>query len=94
MSKYKIEDGTNLIIYQSKKHNINFTLIPTNEDTKIILKKSFKMIEEGIYYVSIEGILSSGEVELGNITATMFGDGKIILRNEDIEMSGKYKVKY
>ncbi|ENY8911971.1 TPA: hypothetical protein ACOIAT_000025 [Clostridioides difficile] len=60
MTKYKIEDRINLIIYPSKKHNVKFT----NEDKREILKKVFKILKEGTYCVSIEGKLSSGEVEL------------------------------
>ncbi|CCL12221.1 TPA: hypothetical protein UM045_003423 [Clostridioides difficile] len=38
------------------------------------------MLKEGTYCVSIEGKLSSEEVELGNVTITMFVDGNIILK--------------
>ncbi|HGS8958020.1 hypothetical protein CDIF29631_04019 (plasmid) [Clostridioides difficile] len=41
MTKYKIEDGINLIIYPSKKHNVKLTLILENEEKREILKKSF-----------------------------------------------------
>ncbi|HAT4871058.1 hypothetical protein KLN27_15175 [Clostridioides difficile] len=94
MTKYKIEDRTNLIIHQSKKYNVKFILIPENEDKREILKKVFKILKEGTYCVSIEGKLSSGEVELENVTITVFVDGNIILKNEGIEISGEYKVEY
>lgn len=93
MTQYKIEDGTNLIIHQSKKHNITLTLIPENEDKREMLKKVFKVLKEGAYYVSIEGKLSNGEVELGNVTVTMFVDGNIILKNGCVEIFGEYKVE-
>lgn len=80
MSKYKIEDEV-------------FTLVPENEDTKEILAMGLKVLKEGIDYISIKGSLNVGEVRLENITAIIFRDGKIILRNEDIEISGEYKVK-
>ncbi|HBF7929052.1 TPA: hypothetical protein KRM61_000805 [Clostridioides difficile] len=80
MTKYKIEDEV-------------FTLVPENEDTKEILAMGLKVLKEGIDYISIKGSLNVGEVRLENITAIIFRDGKIILRNEDIEISGEYKVK-
>ncbi|VIF90900.1 Uncharacterised protein [Clostridioides difficile] len=94
MTKYKIEDGINLIIYPSKKHNVTLTLIPENEDKREMFKKVFKVLKEGTYYVSIEGNLSSGEVELENVTVTIFVDGNIILKNGCIEISGEYKIEY
>ncbi|HBE9615243.1 hypothetical protein CDIF29631_04018 (plasmid) [Clostridioides difficile] len=57
------------------------------------LKKVFKILKEGTYCVSIEGKLSSGEVELGNVTITVFVDGNIILKNGCVEISGEYKVE-
>ncbi|ENY8552228.1 TPA: hypothetical protein ACKOKZ_002754 [Clostridioides difficile] len=72
MTKYKIEDRTNLIIHQSKKYNVKFILIPENENKREMLKKVFKILKEGTYYVSIEGKLSNGEVELGNVTKQCF----------------------
>ncbi|HBF7477303.1 TPA: hypothetical protein ACKE3B_002077 [Clostridioides difficile] len=80
MTKYKIEDEV-------------FTLVPENEDTKEILAMGLKVLKEGIDYISIKGSLNVGEVRLENITAIIFRNGKIILRNEDIEISGEYKVK-
>ncbi len=94
MTKYKIKAGDNLIIHQSKKHNINWTLVPRDDIARCMMEKVLKVIEEGGYYASIEGgILNIGEVELKNITLTIFESRKIILRNEDIEISGYYEVK-
>ncbi len=79
MTKYKIEDEV-------------LTLVPENEDTKEMLAMGLKVLKEGIDYISIKGSLNIGEIELKNITLIIFGSGKIILRNEDIEISGYYKV--
>ncbi|HBF2805516.1 TPA: hypothetical protein KN238_000096 [Clostridioides difficile] len=79
MTKYKIEDEV-------------FTLVPENEDTKEMLAMGLKVLKEGIDYISIKGSLNIGEIELKNITLIIFGSGKIILRNEEIEISGYYKV--
>ncbi|CCL12222.1 TPA: hypothetical protein SHW33_002870 [Clostridioides difficile] len=46
MTKYKIEDRTNLIIHQSKKHNITFTLILENEDKREMLKKVLRCLKK------------------------------------------------
>ncbi|HBF2466274.1 hypothetical protein KLL34_17095 [Clostridioides difficile] len=45
MTKYKIEDRINLIIYPSKKHNVKFTLILENEDKREILKKVLRYLK-------------------------------------------------
>ncbi|MCE4883886.1 hypothetical protein LW316_10140 [Clostridioides difficile] len=79
MTKYKIEDEV-------------LTLVPENEDTKEMLAMGLKVLKEGIDYISIKGSLNIGEIELKNITLIIFGSGKIILRNEEIEISGYYKV--
>ncbi|MDI0267865.1 hypothetical protein QIW52_17885 [Clostridioides difficile] len=93
MTKYKIKAGDNLIIHQSKKHDINWTLVPEDDITRWMLEKALEVIKEGQYDVSIECMsLNIGEIELKNITLIIFGSGKIILRNEDIEISGYYKV--
>ncbi|MCC0783552.1 hypothetical protein IR152_10750 [Clostridioides sp. ES-S-0108-01] len=93
MTKYKIKAGDNLIIHQSKKQNINLILVLEDDITRRMVEKALKVIEEGEYYASIEAaILNIGEVELKNVTLTIFESGKIILRNEDIEISGYYEV--
>ncbi|EMQ1359318.1 hypothetical protein KLN56_10765 [Clostridioides difficile] len=93
MTKYKIKAGDNLIIHQSKKHDINWTLVSEDDITRWMLEKALEVIKEGQYDVSIECMsLNIGEIELKNITLIIFGSGKIILRNEDIEISGYYKV--
>ncbi|EOY7170353.1 hypothetical protein NQ830_12285 [Clostridioides difficile] len=93
MTKYKIKAGDNLIIHQSKKHDINWTLVPEDDITRWMLEKVLEVVKEGQYDVSIECMsLNIGEIELKNITLIIFGSGKIILRNEEIEISGYYKV--
>lgn len=78
----------------NKKHDINLTLVLDDDITKWMLGKALKIIKGGGDSAFIEGgILNIGEVELKNLTLTIFKDGKIILRNEDIEISGEYKVK-
>ncbi|HBF4616128.1 TPA: hypothetical protein ACVT6Z_001488 [Clostridioides difficile] len=93
MTKYKIKAGDNLIVHQSKKHDINWTLVPEDDITRWMLEKTLEVIKEGQYDVSIECMsLNIGEIELKNVTLTMFENRKIILRNEDIEISGYYEV--
>ncbi|MCP8337706.1 hypothetical protein NMG03_01195 [Clostridioides difficile] len=93
MTKYKIKAGDNLIIHQSKKYDINWTLVPEDDITRWMLEKTLEVIKEGQYDVSIECMsLNIGEIELKNITLIIFRSGKIILRNEEIEISGYYKV--
>ncbi|EOY7134199.1 hypothetical protein M3F36_016560 [Clostridioides difficile] len=46
MTKYKIEDRTNLIIHQSKKYNVKFILIPENEDKREMLKKVLRCLKK------------------------------------------------
>ncbi|EGT5447341.1 TPA: hypothetical protein KPG21_000463 [Clostridioides difficile] len=93
MTKYKIKAGDNLIIHQSKKYNINWTLVPEDKITRWMLEKVLEVVKEGQYDVSIECMsLNIGEIELKNVTLTMFENRKIILRNEDIEISGYYEV--
>lgn len=77
----------------NKKHDINWTLVLEDDITKWMLGKALEVIKEGQYDVSIECMsLNIGEIELKNITLIIFGSGKIILRNEDVEISGYYKV--
>ncbi|HBF7547409.1 TPA: hypothetical protein KOY69_002010 [Clostridioides difficile] len=77
----------------NKKHDINWTLVLEDDITKWMLGKALKIIEGGGDSAFIEGgILNIGEVELKNLTLTIFESGKIILRNENIEISGYYEV--